>query len=483
MGTYVTDTGFNTQTFEINKLYWETQLQTIFGSDIDLDPEQPFGQLVGIFAKRDTDIFSAIKEVYTSRDVDSATGISLDILYAERGLFRIGAGSTFVPGVLCYGDIGTVIEVGKQTRQSEGVNSDKLFSLTGEVTISQDFCRDIEIEIQVPTVPEDYSITLDGTAYPYEATGGDDEGAVALALYNLIIAGDFAGTVVLDGATIRITQEGENFTIFFTTNISLNLIASPGSFSADDSGTITVPQNTLDTIVTPVSGWDSVINPTAGTTGREVETDSEFRIRGANTSSTGNATENAIVNDISNNVAGVTKAVIASNRTDVVNGDGLPPHSFEVVVTGGIDADIAQSIWETQGGGIASFGNVTNTVQDSEGNDQTVYFSRSVSIYIHVKVKRDLYSEEDFPADGDTQIKEAIVAWSEINQPIGKDVIRQRLNTPVYSIPGIEDIEITIDGTASSGDTPTYAADNIVIAIREDAVFDVSRIVVEVLTP
>ena len=39
MGTYVTDTGFNTQTFEINKLYWETQLQTIFGSDIDLDPE------------------------------------------------------------------------------------------------------------------------------------------------------------------------------------------------------------------------------------------------------------------------------------------------------------------------------------------------------------------------------------------------------------------------------------------------------------
>lgn len=483
MGTYVTDTGFNTQTFEINKLYWETQLQIIFGSDIDLDPEMPFGQMVGILAKRDTDIFAAIQEVYTSRDVDEATGISLDILFGERGLFRIGAGSTFVSGVLLYGDIGTVIEVGKQTNQSEGANSDKLFSLTGEVVISQDFCRDIEIEIEAPAVPEDYSITLDGTAYPYEATGGDDEEAVALALYNLIIAGDFAGVVSVDGAIIRITQEGSNFNIFFTTNISVNLISSPGSFSADDTGAIAIPQDTLNTIATPVTGWDSVINPTAGTTGRERETDSEFRTRAANTSSTGNATENAIVNDISNNVAGVTKAVIASNRTDVVDGDGLPPHSFEVVVTGGVDADIAQSIWETQGGGIASFGNVENTVQDSEGNDQTVFFSRATSIYIHVKVKRDLYSEEEYPANGDTQIKEAIVAWSELNQPIGKDVIRQRLNTPVYSVPGIEDILITIDGTASSGGTPTYAEQNIVIAIREDAVFDTSRIVVEALTP
>lgn len=483
MGIYVTDTGFNTQTFEINKLYWETQLQIIFGLNIDLDPEMPFGQFVGILAKRDTDIFSAIQEVFTSRDIDAATGISLDILFGERGLFRIGAGSTFVPGVLLYGTIGTVIGAGKQVRQSEGINSDKLFSLTGEVIISKDFCRDIEIEIQTPTVPEDYLITLDGVVYSYQATGVDDEDAVALVLYNLIIAGDFAGVVMLDNNIIRIIQEGENFTIFFTTNISVNLIASPGSFSADDPGTIAVPQNTLDTIVTPVPGWNSVINPTAGTTGRERETDSEFRIRGANTSTTGNATENAIVNDISNNVTGITKAVISSNRTDVTDSDGLPSHSFEVVVTGGLDADIAQSVWETQGGGIASFGNVEIIVQDSEGNNQKVYFSRPTFIYIWVKVKRDLYSEEEYPVDGDTQIKNAIVTWSELNQPIGKDVIRQRLNTPVYSVPGIEDIEITIDGTTSPGDTPTYAEQNIDIVTREDAVFDISRIIVEALTP
>lgn len=484
MGIYVTDTGFFTQTFDINKLYYETVFQTIFGSEIDLDPEQPFGQLIGILAKRDTDIFEAIQEVYTSRDVDQATGISLDILYGERGLIRIGAGSTNVNSVLCYGDVGTSITVGAQAKQSTGVNTNVNFSNTGDFVITPDFARDIEIEIQEPTGdPEDYSITLDGVVYPYEANSPDDAEDIALALFTLIDAGTFEGPVVLDTNKIRITQEAVDFSIFYTTNITLLLIASAGSFTADQTGTIPVPINTLDEIVTPIAGWDSVINPIAGITGRERETDSEFRIRAANTSTVGNATEQAIINGVSNNVAGVTRVAIGSNRTDVVDADGLPPHSFELVVSGGLDADIAQSIWDTQGAGIASFGNESEVVIDSEGNNQTVFFSRPTSEFIWLKVKRDLYSEEDYPADGDAQIKQAVVDWAALNQPIGKDVIRQRLNTPVYSIPGIEDIEITLDNSASIGHSPVYTEKNVVIAIREVAEFDISRIIVEVLTP
>lgn len=483
-GIYVTPTGFNTQTFAINKAYWETSLQDIFGNDIDLDPEGPFGQMVGLFAKRDTDIFEAIQEVYTSRDPDQATGVSLDTLYGEKGLIRIAEGATFVPNVLLYGDLATTIVTGAQIKQSSGENADILYSLTGDVTISQTAARDVELLIpSSPATDEIFTITLDAVPYSHTTTIGQTDADVAAALIVLIQAGSFVGASSSVDGSIFISQESLDFSITLTVNISLELIGSAGSFQADTAGVFPAPANTLDTIVSGQIGWDSVNNPTAGTTGRETETDSEFRIRGANTTLFGKATEDAIVNDISNNVAGVTRVAIQSNRTDITDADGLPPHSFEVVVSGGLDQDIADSIWSTQGAGIASFGNETEIVIDSEGQDQTVYFSRPTSVYIHVKVKRDLYSEEEYPADGDAQIKQAIVDWAAINQPIGKDVIRQRLNTPVYSVPGIDSIEITIDGTASPGDTPTYALQNIPITLREVADFDITRIIVEVLTP
>lgn len=483
-GTYVTDTGFNGQTFEENKVFWETAFQNLFGDDIDLDPEGPFGQIVGLAALRDTQIWEALLEVYNSRDADQATGISLDALYSERGLIRIAAGSTFVNDVLLYGTGGTLVAAGSQAKQSTGEDSDITYSLTGDVTISQTVARDIVLEVQTPSNGETFTITLDGTPYTYDAVVPPDDAAdVAAELVTLIEAGSFEGTVSSTDAEIFIQQTNQDFSITFTANILLTLLASAGSFSADTTGPFTLPANTLDEIVTSVSGWDSVNNPTAGITGRDRETDSEFRIRAAATVATGNATEDAIVNAISNDVAGITAVAIQSNRTDVTDGDGLPPHSFEVVISGGLNADIGQVIWDTQGAGIASYGNTPVVVTDSEGESQTVYFSRPTSVYIHVKVKRDLYSEEEYPTDGDAQIKQAIVDWATINQPIGKDVIRQRLNTPVYSVPGIEDIEITIDGTPNPGDTPTYAAQNIEIALRERAIFDVTRIVVEDLTP
>jgi hypothetical protein len=118
-------------------------------------------------------------------------------------------------------------------------------------------------------------------------------------------------------------------------------------------------------------------------------------------------------------------------------------------------------------------------VTDSQGNPQEVKFSRPTPIYIHVRVSRDYYSEEDYPSNGDTLIKQYIVAWALLNQTIGKDVIYQRLSIPIYEVPGVGDIVIEIDGTANPGDTPTYAEDNVEIAIREYADFATDRIVVQ----
>lgn len=486
MGIFIDENGFNKKTYAELKTEYEDDVKEIFGDDVDLDPSGPLGQWIGLRAQRDADIWEGVEEIYNSRDPNSAEGISLDKIAAETGIIRQSATKTTVYNALLYGSEGTLVEAGKESRQSVGDYSTMSYILLEDVTITKASAREVVLTIQSPSDAETFTVTIDSTPYSYVATvPSDDAEAVATAIKTAIEAGSFTGTVSRTGAVLTITDvstENNPFDIDWTTNITLDALASGGDFEAELAGEIPLSANTLDTIVTPVSGWDSINNPNSGITGRKREEDSELRIRRNNTIFTGNATEDAIVAAVSNNVSGITKIGIKSNRTDATV-SGLPPHSFEVVVAGGDEDDIAQQIWETQPAGIQSTGNITKIVVDSEGESQTIKFSRPTPIYIHVKVKRDKYSEETYPTDGDTQIKTNILDWANENMPIGKDLIRQRLNTPVYEVPGIENIEITLDGTANPGDTPSFALQNIEILNNEYADFALNRIFVENLTP
>ena len=479
MSIFVTANGFIKKTLPELKTFYENEYKARFGNDIDLDSEGPFGQLVGLFSKRDADIWDGAEEIYNSRNPNAATGISLDNIAAESGVIRQSEGKTQVFDVLLYGTDGTTVVAGKKARQA---GSEIDYILLANAVISLSTARQIVVTVGSPANLQVFTITLNGTGYSDTATVPPDTADdIAENLKLAIEAGAFTGTVVRDADELTITNSSEDFTVALTANITLDLIAGGGDFEADESGPNPVPADTLTEIVTPVAGWDSVTNPSAGVTGRNQETDEELRIRRALTLVSGNATEDAIVNAILNNVVGITTIAILSNRTDVTDVDGLPPHSFEVVVAGGIASDIAQNIWDTQPAGIATYGSETEVVVDSQGNNQTIYFSRPVAEYIFVKVRRKLYSEETYPTDGDNQIKQAIVDWSLTNQPVGKDVIRQRLSIPVYTIPGIGEIEITLDSSPTKPYSPSYASVDIAIAIRQYASFDIADIVVEVL--
>jgi uncharacterized phage protein gp47/JayE len=483
MGIFIDENGFHKKTYEQLKTEWEGRFQSIFGDDIDLDSSGAFGQLVGIFAKHDADLWDGAEEIYNSRDPNSAEGLSLDKIAAETGIIRQSATETIVYNVLLYGTEGTLVEAGKEARQSSGDYSDMSYILQENVTITKTDAREITLTIQSPSDAETFTITIDSFDYSYVAdVGSDTAETVAEELKTAIEDDSFTGTVTRDSATLTIQEvstQNDAFNIDWTSNIDLDSLASGGTFEAETAGAIPLSAGTLDTIVTTVSGWDSVNNPNSGVTGRDTENDIDFRIRRVRTLFSGNATDDAIVRAISNNVSGITQVSITSNRSEVTDSEGIPPHAFEVVVDGGTDSDIAQQIWETQPSGIQSFGNTSETVVDSEGEEQTIYFSRPVAQYIHVRVSRDFYDEESYPDDGDNLIKQYIVDWSLNNQAIGKDVIRQRLSIPIYEVDGIENILIEIAATDDPGDSPVYAEDNIPITVREYASFLTGIIIVQ----
>lgn len=478
MGVFVTPAGFVRLTYEDHKNYYEAEFKRIFGESIDLDPTGAFGQMVALFALRDTNIWDGAEEIYNSRNPNSATGISLDNIASETGVVRQPAGKTFASNVYLFGDLGTTIEAGRIAREA---GNDINYILVETVEISLNTARYTELTIGSPSDGDVFTIVLDGITYSFTAGITDTAETVAEGLLLLIQAGIFTGDVSRDGDVLIVARTESNFIVTFTPNISLELIATGGDFEAEVVGANPLPVSALDTIVTPVTGWNSVINTAAGITGRLKETDEELRIRRASTLLTGNATDEALRNRILNSVDGVSSVSILSNREDTTSLDGLPPHSFEMVIIGGSDSDIGINIWRTQPSGIQSFGTEEVLVTDSQGTEQKVYFSRPTAKYIWVKVQRGFYSEEEYPSNGDNQIKDAIVDWALRNLPVGKDVIRQRLNIPIYTVPGIGDVNILIDSTASPSGTPTYAEQDISVLIREFASFDQSRIIVEAL--
>lgn len=266
---------------------------------------------------------------------------------------------------------------------------------------------------------------------------------------------------------------------FQTTLPVANTGASPANLTVQAEsvlfGPIIAQAATLTDIITPVSGWNSVTNALDATPGRNVEADAEFRIRREQLLQiSGGSTIDAIRASLLAS-ASITQAIIFENSGDVVDVAGRPPHSFEAVVFGGTDAEVAQIIFENKPAGIQTFGDLAQVVVDSQGVNRTINFSRPtpIDIYIDVTVVTD---PSTFPADGADQVAQAIVDFGDALQ-IGDDVIARRISCAPFDVTGVTDVTVfELDTTPS----PTNIA-NIPITDTEIAVFDTSRITVTVV--
>jgi hypothetical protein len=140
------------------------------------------------------------------------------------------------------------------------------------------------------------------------------------------------------------------------------------------------------------------------------------------------------------------------------------------VVQGGLDQDIWDKIWEVKAAGIFAYGSQIGTVIDSQGQSQTVAFSRptSVPIYIDLTLTIDPVT---FPANGVAAAQQALVTSGNA-LGIGADVVvSPYLICSLGAIPGILGVVLKI-GTAPA---PTLS-NNIPIAPNEVSSFDTSRI-------
>lgn len=286
-----------------------------------------------------------------------------------------------------------------------------------------------------------------------------------------------AGTIVPTG-WLASTVAGYQFVV-----VAAGEIGSDGSVTLPAQATVAgadgnVAKETITTIVNPgiPEGITSVSNPAAFEGGRARETDEEYRDRYyKSVDYAGGVNADAIRGEILQNVEGVYAVIVYENDTDEEDSDGLPAHSIEAVVYGGLDGDIAKQIFRRKAAGIQTHGSKSVAVLSDSGATYTIKFSRPTLIDVWVKIT-DLVTDEDkFPTNGNALIKAAIIDYigSDANggTTIGEDIYYNRLPAVIYTVPGVLDFELTISSNGS-----TYGYDNIEIGSRQKAVTEESKV-------
>lgn len=433
----VTSTGFVYPRFNDLLTSNRSKAVTLFqdlvnpGDVVDTSDSAILGRLISLVTPAQSDLWEALQEVYSAFDPNQATGIALDNLVALGGIQRLAATRSTATAVFT-GNVGTLITAGSTVR---GTTTSENWQVVGSVGISPN--NAVGIGIQASTVANNtlYSITYRTSTTSKQITYTSDSSATAakilMGLASNAIADGNVTTEIINGVLyinlVDQTSSNTNFTA--TSNIAIVKASNTGDLQAVNTGKIGAEANTLTNITTPILGWDSVTNPLSASEGSATETDEELRARFRETkyARATNILE-ALYSDLIS-LEGVDEVVIYENDTDVTDENGIPAHSFQPIVLGGLSQQIGNTIWENKPLGIRSYGNTIVQVTDSQGFSHAIGFERPVPVTIYINM--NITTGPNFPENGEDLIRNNLIDYFKNNFGIGDDVVYSRLYTPI----------------------------------------------------
>lgn len=413
------------------KIELEQRLLDVFGS-VNLNPSSVFGQLVGLTVEQQADFWNRLEEVYFSQYPSSATGVNLDRVVALNGLTRLPARSTAVLAVLT-GVPGTTIAAGRLAAIAQTGHQ---YQLTSPVTLTEADSVGVRVEVTTLTEDTDYTINLDGTPYTYNSGPTPTETSILTNIKALLdLVAGITSVVTTEGDEGRIDiQYDTPMPIVVTANMTVALVSNYGDFAAVNTGPQTAPVGSLTQIVTPVAGWETVLNRFEGTVGRDAETDTELRLRRAESLKiAGQNTLDSIVTRI-RQLPGVLAQRVVVNNTDSTDSEGIPAHSIRAIVDGGVEEAIARVLYDYVAAGIGYFGAVeVDVLSTVTGTPFEVKFDRPVNVPFYVTVT--IQGSPATPTDAVSAVRNALMDHTS-QLTIAESVLYTRLFSPINAVIG-----------------------------------------------
>lgn len=400
----IDDTGLTIELIPDIRSGIETDFRNTFGSSLPLGDKTVLGHWAGIVAERVGLAWERLEQVYSSQDADKATGAGLDALASLTGTLRLAPVPSTVTETLC-GDPGTVIASGALISTNSSGNA---FQTAADATLAAlaawVAATIYSVGDQVTNTARCYRCIAEGVS---AGSGGPTSTA----------------TDITDG-TVHWQYLGEGTA---TDDVATTSVASDA---------IVASAYDLTVIQTPVFGWKSALNLLDAALGRGTQSDQSLRVlREAELSGNGASTSDAIRAAILK-LSNVVSCSVVVNRTDVTDGDGRPPHTFECLVDGGADQDVIDAIGDELPVGIGTHGSTSGTYVDSQGTSVPINFSRPIAVLIYLRVNLT-YNANVFPADGNSEIKVAIDTAAQETYAIDLDVDPSFISAQAFQVPGL----------------------------------------------
>ena len=468
-------------------------IQGDLGPNFTLVPNTPEGQLMARCAEQCADLWEFGLQAFLNRFPVSAGGNALDQALSIVNIQRIADTASVVNGAILSGTPGTVVPNTLQVSVSG--NPSAVFQLQNAVTIGAGGTV-AGTFVCLQTGPVDAPINTLTNIVTVVAGLASVNNPVAVQL----------GAVAESDSSFRQRAKNELSTSASATYNGIRRalqavpnVASVALFS-NDSDTAAVKEVWTVTVVTNTASTQYTITLNGV----------HYTITSASGSPTAASIATllaAAITDPSVVVTTSTAAVIitAANAGDVfavsINDDPavgnytnagmttalttspvLRPHSLMALVSGGADADIANTLLATKGAGINTDGSQSSIINDSQGTAHTIRFARPYPIAIYMGIALTVNTNPAlgpvFPSDGVSQVQNAVIAFG-AQYIAGQTVVLQAFNNPVFSVPGI--LSATLTMSASNSPFPPVATSStLAVSPNQTPVFTASTISVSV---
>ncbi len=387
-----------------------------------------------------SEVWEGVQSAYDASNPDSAEEKNLDDCGLNSNIIRLEAAKTKVEAALT-GKIGTKIP---KEFILKCVANNELFSNENEIILNVNNCIEFSAKINDGILPnKEYFININGKKISYTSKAIDKPVDVCRNLVNLFNIDNY-----------KIIQSENNYTIssndfsvflpYISENQTIDKITNKAMFSAKNDGAIICPSGTLNIIVSPVLGLlCATNNEQARSLGRLRESDIEYRARRSGASAIiGQNVWQALKAKLAD-VRGVSSANVINNDTDKISSEGLPPHSYQAVVEGGDDQEIAAVLWNNKPTGIPCVGSVKVSYYIEETKQFfDIYFSRPSGVPILVRI--ELIVTNNYPENGDFIVREAISKYGN-SLGINNNIIDQKFYGSIFaSCSGIININLSL---------------------------------------
>lgn len=264
----------------------------------------------------------------------------------------------------------------------------------------------------------------------------------------------------------------------------------PGAVSFDENGKATADAvctapgavmadaNTITMIDTPTGTWRTVTNPAPAVPGRDMESDAAARERRAlSVSLPSRSILEGMIAAVCN-LPGVDYTAAYENADSKADANGLPAHSLCAVVSGGKDEDIARVLYLKKSPGVATYGNTSAVYVDEYRNQNTMRFSRPVSVMVSVQIKlRPLFGWD--AATMNQAIPQA-VAQAVNSIGIGKGLLVPTLYGAAFGANEGDTLSFAVTSVTASTAAQTATADTITASYDQRLVCDAAHVTLTV---